>query len=422
MNARARYEWLIPWLGALLAATVCVARQSAALVHPEVWAEGGTFFFANVHNLGLLHALTLPQAGDFGTFTSVAAWVTNFAGPRAVAALMAIISLAAQVLPVGLLLTRRAQTIARSYAVRAFMALLIVLAFHSADLDLKLVNAQWWIAGGALLVLLIAPARTTLQNLGDGLILLAAGLTGPFAFALAPAAWLRSSTGARSTPRWQAWLLTGCAVLQAVSILVISPHDAHDPAVQRFTPPHLGASPQLFIRLVGGRVLLGSVLGQASGLRMPLAVQLCAFLLAIAVFVYLAGRRANALLAFLWLAGFVLAGGLALPASGTDAWEGMATPQTLAATPYFLMIGLAVQLTLLWLACDRALHLIGRAVAGLVLAIALGVSLTSGWKVPVSPGMPGYNAAAAAYSKAAPGTPVAFPIAPVGWAMTLVRH
>ncbi len=411
-----------PGIAGVLAAALVVARQPAALLHSQIWAEAGTLFYANVHNLGLAHALILPQAGDLGTFTTVATWLSGLVSLQALPVAMAVIALAAQVVPIVLLCSDRASRIAKSLSVRVLISVIVVLAFHSTDLDVKLVNAQWWLALAALVVLLSFPARTRAQVWSDGLVLVCAGLTGPFAFALAPVAWWQAIRGRNDGwPRWPAFLLSGCAAIQATSILVISPADIHKLAVEPLFTPRLGANAGLLLHILGGRVLLGSVIGERAGLQASVVAQCLAVALALLAIGYVIRRREGRLIALLLLAGFVLGGGLALPAMGSPAWPAMAAPHLLVGEPYFLMAELSVKIALLWLATDRPTWPVIRFLAGAALVVSIAIAAGAGWHVPLSPARPGYDRAALRFGRAQVGQPVFFPIAPAGWTMVLTR-
>jgi hypothetical protein len=411
---------LFPFLGFLLAAAVIFARRPDVLIHPEMFAEDARIYYQDVYNLGLKRTLILPQAGYFQTFSVLTAWVARFFSLAAAPFVMALFALTVQALPVGLLLSRRAQAFAPDLRVRIVIAVVYLLLPNGPELDATMVNAQWFLAVAALIVVLLGPPAGRWMRLGDGAILLLSATTGPFVLILAPVAWIRRYLrGDDHVRRWEALMLSACFVLQVIALAVISHHDASNPAVEPRPSPSLGATPALFAKMVGGRVLLGTVLGESTGMTAAPALQWGAIAFAIVVVLLVLRAQRFEVLAGLALAGFVLAGALINPSTASPAWPLLTTlpPST---QRYFFLAEFAWAVTLVWIAAT-ATRRITRLTGWAVVAAVILVAAIGHWSFPAEP-PDGFSVAAHRFEAAPNGTSVSVPAEPSGWSMLLVKR
>ena len=375
---------LIPILGMLVAVGIIVSRRPEAILHAQFWAEDGTIYFADVYNLGVRETILLPQAGYFQTFPVLAAWLARFAPLAHAPLVMGTLGLFMQVLPVGLLLSRRATTLAPDIRVRVVLAFVYLVVPYQSELDATAVNSQWTLAISGFLVLMLAPPRRRIWRWLDGGILLIAGVTGPFSLLLAPIAWIRRRTrGSEFVPGWEVALLLACAVVQALSILVISRHDATHLGVEARPSPHLGATLTLFAKLVGGRLFLGTIIGDAHGLTAPLAIQWIALILGLVALALVVRFGRQELVLFVVLAAGVLAGGLVRPSTPTPAWPILASVPV-NAQRYFYLAELAILAALIWLAAAAVVRF-ARIGAVALVTVSLVIAISGHWLFPALP-------------------------------------
>jgi hypothetical protein len=412
----------VPFAGMLVAVGLVISRRPDAVTHAQFWAEDGKLYYANVYNHGLLRTLLVPQSGYFQTLPVLAAALSRLVSLAQAPLVMNVIGIFVQALPVGLLLSSRAAPIAADIRVRVLLAALYIGLPHAAEIDANAVNAQWHLAVAAVIVLMLsAPARRWGRAL-DGAILLASGLTGPFCLILAPLAWLqRRRRGPAVVPTWEVALLVACAALQAAALLVIS---KHPPAGYNAALPAnhgLAAVPALFAKLVGGRVLLGPIIGQSSGLTAPLGVLWPATVLGLTALLLLAWRGPAELRIFIAFAAILLALALLRPDSSLPLWPALAVGPE-AAGRYFFIPQLAVLAALVWLAVEPRLPAL-RIGAAVLLTASLVLTFPSGWRYP-SLRPTGFRQAAAVFAAAPVGTTLTFPLNPgTGiWRMTLTKR
>lgn len=269
---------------------------------------------------------------------------------------------------------------------------------------------------------MLAPPERPLGRLFDTVVLLLTGLTGPFCLLLAPLAFVqRRLRGPAGITAWQLGMLAACAVLQAASLLVISHHYTGNPDIEPRLDPSLGATPSLFVKIVGGRLLAGTVIGDSSALDAPFAAQLLIGLIGLAGLVLIARSRRRELQLFVAFAAGLFALALVRPNTPPPAWSFLAAPGV--ASRYFFIPQLAVLAVLVWVAAQPLSPLL-RIAAGALVAVSIVTMVTGGWSYP--PFAPaGFPQAAAAFDRVPRGTVRVFPLnpAPVGiWTMTLRKH
>jgi hypothetical protein len=403
-----------------LGAALIISRRPDAVTHAQFWAEDGEIYFANVYNHGLRATLTVPQAGYFQTFPLLAARFAQLVALAQAPLITNLLALLAQVLPVGLLLSPRATSISPDLRVRGLLACLYIIVPGVMELDATAVNAQWNLAFSALIVLLLAPPRHARWRCLDGLILLLTGLTGPFCLLLAPVALVqRRLRGSAVIPLWELGLLVACAILQLVSLLVISHEQFQGMIVEPRPHPGLGATPSLFAKLVGGRLLLGTILGPAAGLAAPLGLQWLALAVGL-ISVALAARFAQTELRLMTAFGIVLlAASLWDPSTPTPAWPTLAL-SGIGGQRYFFIPELAALALLVWMTRGRWPAIV-RIVACALIAASVVIAIAGHWSYPPFAST-GFPAKAAAFGRAPRGTVVTFALNPASWTMTLTKR
>lgn len=245
----------------LLACALVVTRRPDAVYHPQFWGEDGHVWFADAFNYGWWQALFRTQDGYFQTLPRLAASLALLV-PLALAPLIPnLIAIMVEALPVNLLLSARSAAWG-SFRQRSLLACVYVALPNCREMDGVITNSQWVFALSGFLVLALSPPRSRAERVLDLSALLLCGLTGPFCAFLVPVAallaWKR-----RETWRWiETAILSGCSLIQAWGLLVINPAGR-----SHYAP--VGATFDLFMRLLGGQVYLAALLGGNSADRLP---------------------------------------------------------------------------------------------------------------------------------------------------------
>ena len=273
----AEMEGLKPWQLALVffaACAIVITRRPDALFHAQFWAEDGIVFFSQAYNLGWWQPLFRTHVGYFHTLPRLTAALALLV-PLAYAPLVCnLIALAAQALPVTLLLSARSREWGR-LSTRAAMAAIYLALPTCPEIGAILTDAQWALALTAFFVLVATPPSSKLHSLCDVLILMLCGLTGPFCILLFPIAlylaWRRRQVRSQ---RLYAVLIALSCLVQAYSLFFKNTTERSSEG--------LGATPMLFIRMLAGDIYLGALIGPTT-LAMKPGSGFALFLILVAV-------------------------------------------------------------------------------------------------------------------------------------------
>lgn len=411
-------EWLralTPLWGMLLAAGLIVSRRPDAVAYARFWAEDGKLFYADVYQHGLFATLTVPQSGYFQELPVLAAGLAQLV-PLAVAPLaMNLVAIAVRVLPVGLLLSRRAQTIAPDVRVRGLLAALYLALPGAPEANANADNALWFMAVAAVIVLMLRPPRRTSARVLDTAILALCAVTGVFSIALAPLALLyRRWRGTAAVSKLTLAILAAGGALQVVSIFVLEYHlPGGFGAAPRLTAP-LHATVTGFFRVFGARVIAEPLLGNSVALSAAAATILGAMGVVGALGAFRRGTPELRLMIAFGAALFTMA--LARPI-------GVGWPQLLVfpeGSRYFIIPQLAAAAALVW-AIGHVRRAPWRVLLVGVLAYMCLVTIPREWAyTPFR--QTDYTRQAALFEHARPGRHMRFELEPRGWSMVLVKR
>ena len=405
---------VLPAAFALVGVVMLLTRLPVVLL-TNLWAEDGTFFYAEAYNLGGLRALLNPHTSYLQTFPRLESLVAVHFPVAYAPYLATAVALLADVLPGALFVSDRFRELVPSRWLRVLLALATIALPGSFEVNGNLANVQWHLALLGFLLLLAAP-RTRVGHLLDLIALAVVGLSGPFGFLLLPVALLLA---------WRrgAWLWPRVALLAATVTLqglVYVTHRGQRP------PLTLGASGDLLVRILDRPLLvpiLGTHLYQAlshsaawSTLWAPLAV----LIVGAALLAYALWRGPLELRLLLWLGAGVM---------GITLFAGL-VPEKIQLWPiltqgdngyrYFYIPALTWLVALIWIVCQPRLTGL-RALALGLLALSLLVGIPSDWRYVEIPAT-GYQAAARAFDRSPPGTNATLPIAPTKWTMELHKR
>ena len=399
----------------LLSAILIVARNPTFFTHPQFWAEDGVVWYAQAYNSGWLHSIFVPQAGYLCTVQRLVVGISLLMHLEYAALPMMLWGLLAQALPVPILLSSRCRPWG-PLSTRLIFAFVYVAIPNAQDVHVVCTNSQWHLATAALLLAFAAAPRTAWQRIFDLTVLVLCVLSGPFAIVILPFAaafwWIRR----------QRWSLLVVAVLTTGSLIqlcVMQFHKAQRIIPYQGAPPHLGATPALFIRMLGIDVFAGALLGSNRyQARAPFIVAFAVFTVGLVVCSYcFRFASVEARLSSVCCFAFFVAGllkPLTLPVDGS-LWQGIAGQPELR---YWFFPSLPFLFAIVWcvgLARSRTIRLIS-----IAMALLLCVGIVHDWKIR-SVANPQFYAAVKAFDEAPHGAHVMIPINPIGWTMRLVK-
>jgi len=406
-----RHRLVLVLLFFLIVAAI-ISRRPDCVFNAQFWAEDGKLRFASNYNLGVLKALTIPEAGYFQTFPRLAAAVAMLVPFRYAPLVVSLLAIAVQTLPAFFLLTARFERLA-PFRARLLMSLLLIAIPTSFEVHANVTGSMWFLSLTAFLIVMAAPPRDWGWRIFDVALVALSGMTGPFCVFLLPVAIVQAYFRHQ---RWT-WLLVG--ILCATAGVQIS--EIFSGVATRTGAP-LGATPELFVRIVGGRTIVTPLLGLDFLPNHPaIAFPLCAAALAGAgLLVVYAFLKAPLELRLLGVFGCCfLAGALMLPlvSEHDAAWPQMVHPRV--AVRYWVIPVVAFVWICVWMVA-RGRPVAVRAIGSLLLAAALWTDIRYWRYAPLEDlDFPRY---AAEFDRAPAGQAVTIPINPRGWSMVLRKH
>ncbi|MDR3750951.1 MAG: hypothetical protein P4K94_05635 [Terracidiphilus sp.] len=412
-----RQAGLQPWqqgIVFLLACTAIVSRRPDAIFHAQFFAEDGRVWFADAYRLGWWSPLFQAHTGYFQTLPRLGAALALLV-PFALAPLVLnLVAIAVQALPVNLLLSSRSAACG-SLRFRTLLACVYLALPNCAELSSRITSSQWLLALSAFLVLVAAWPMDVAGWLFDLSILLLCGLTGPFCFFLLPVALILAWKH-REPKQWsRAALLSAACLVQAWGLLVVDPSGRSNYV--------LGASPQLFTRILAGHVYIGALLG-GNGLATHPSRGLFLFLACVA----LAGtalvtgcfvKSAAEMKLFLAFSAILFAASLISPTgyqpAGITAWANLAA---IPGIRYWFFPTLAFAWSIAWFLRSRSVALKSLSA---VLLVIMCFGIVRDWNQPAYKDMH-FADYAARFAAAPAGTAVSIPENPEGWTIQLFKH
>lgn len=399
----------------VVAYALVITRKPDAILHAQFWAEDGKAWFADAYNLGPWRPFVRAEAGYFQTLPRIAADFSLLVPLWLAPLVLNIIAIGIQVLPVNFLMSARSAVWGHRW-VRALLAATYIAIPSSPEICANITNEQWILAFCAFLLIVGSPAASRADRFIDAAVVTLSGLTGPFCIFLLPISIIAAL---RRVDRWR-WVpvavLTVCCLIQAIGLTIVSPSARSAWGV-------LGARAELLVRIIGGNIFLGALIGANNIAVAPgvhafaiLAIAATAGLLIAAVAMMYAPVAMRLMALY---AGLLVAAALTLPSSyappGTTQWEMIARA---GGVRYWYLPTLAV----IWLIIygvfsrNRALKIISGA---LLCCVCFGIPIQ--WRRPAFQEMH-YDEELKRLEAAPTGTTLWIPINPEGWHMRLVKH
>ncbi|MBM2811609.1 MAG: hypothetical protein HW416_2368, partial [Chloroflexi bacterium] len=328
----------IPGLAVLLfalvaAIAVTISHRPDAVFDAQFWAEDGKFWYADAHLIGPVHAALLPRDGYFQTISRLTAALSLLFPLGAAPYVFNIVAMFVQAAPAVLLVSPRMAPVIPSTTARWLLAFFYLAIPNSGEIHVNITNAHSHLALLAAMIILSARGESMRARAFDVGVLLLSGVSGLYCILLAPIAAL--TWNSRRT-RWGLTMVLVVAAMATVQIvsLAVAPDT-------RVGGP-LGPSIEGLARVVGGQVVLGTMIGTV-GYRWIIEegygwLPLLASAVGAAVFVYGAICATRELRLFMLFAALVLAGALADPqvtATTPSRWNLLAIPDV--GTRYYFL-------------------------------------------------------------------------------------
>jgi hypothetical protein len=323
-----------------------ILRRHDAVTYPQFWAEDGKVWFADAYNSGVA-SIVRGYAGYLVTLPRLVAVPSVYLSLQQAALLFNLVAIAVQVAPAAFVMSRRFEHIAPRRWVRATVALGYLL-IPSLELDATLTNSLWHLAILAIMVVVARPPTAAVSRVFDVTVLVLAGLTGPFAVLLAPAAFVRVLVSSVAR-RWYI-AMTGAlvATLAVQGWVVLHTH--------RALATSLGAGLNNLLFLISDRIVLPGSFAEEAHTRVYTSGQAHGAILAGLITLLAAGVVAFVLLKSNWFIRIFVVfcfGTMAMSllfatptGTTTDPWTVLAT--TGAGDRYFFCAEVAWLVCVIW--------------------------------------------------------------------------
>lgn len=411
-------SWRLHVLVFVIAFVIIISRRPDALFNAQFWAEDGNAWYANAYNLGAVRSLFLPYAGYFNSIARLTASFAQFFPLVWAPLIFNLVAVVIQILPATLITSSRFATLLPNRSTRLFLAFAYLARPNSFEINATLTGSQWHLALLACMVVLATPSRRLVWRVFDMAVILLSALSGPFSILLTPIAalcwWLRRG-------KWTFILLLGLytgAVVQATAIVITSPQ------VNRLQLS-LGATPELFLKILAGQVFLGALIGQEGYAWVNPALNgysLLVILVAgagIAACLYGLLKGPLELRLFIAFAALIFGTSLFSPTASMTIpqWEALSIPGNSARYWFIPMLAFVTLLT--WLLRKKSLRQIQRVAAIALAAMLIGIILD--WSHPPFADL-NFKTYSSQFAEAPKGAKVTIPINPPGWTMDLIKH
>jgi hypothetical protein len=405
------------WQGVALffaACAVVVARRPDGVFHPQFYAEDGSAWFADAYNLGWWPALLRPYTGYFLTAPRLAGALAQLVPFIHAPLLLNLVDVCILALPVSLLLSSRSAAWG-SLRFRLLLAALYLAIPNCGEISFGITESGWHLAFVSFLLLVASVPRTLAGRALDLALLLIAGLSGPFCIFLLPIALIVAFTR-KDKRRWAPAAVVGfCCVIQLFSLLVLD---------QNGRPHHpIGASLDLFARIVGGRVVFSALVGIN---RLPatpgsgfLLLFVCFAVLGVAIVGACLLESTSEMRLFLLFSSLVFAASLVSitppPPPQLSTWQVLVEA---GGARYWFFPTLAFVWALA--ACTRSRMRLVKTSSVLLLVLTI-VGIVRDWRIPAFKDLH-FAEQVERFEQASPGTTVVIPENPEGWTLSLIKR
>lgn len=410
-------SWRLQVFFSFTAFAILISRRPDALFNAQFWAEDGKYWYADAYNLGIMHSLVLPKSGYFQTISRLSGAVVQFFPLVWAPFIFNLTAIVIKILPVNLIASLRFSQLIPSLDTRLFLAFLYLALPNSYEIHGNITNVHWYLAILACMVVLATPSSLLVWQAFDIGVILLSALSGPFSVLLVPIAaiiwWLRRR-------RWSFILLLGLtagAVVQGIAILLTG----HSNRFQT----SLGATPELFAKILASQVFLGALLGQHGSKFISSIffgysiIPILIAIAAIAAFLYCLLKAPLELQLFITFAAGVFCVSLLSPmvSDTMPQWTVLWRPGT--GIRYWFIPMMAFITILTWLLGAKQPRQLRLAAKIALVTMLAGIIVD--WRYPAFADLDFKNYSRQ-FVEAHKGTKVTIPINPPGWSMELTKH
>lgn len=399
---------------ALLSLLIITARRPSALLNPQFWAEDGKVWYADAYNHGILFSLTTPENGYFQTISRLAAIVSQLLPLSYGPLLFTLIAVSIQIATALFIMSPRMSSIIPKKNWRLLLAFVYLAMPHSGEVYANVTNSQWHLALLCCLVLLAEPAAGRAWRVFDLVLCALLSVSGPFSILMLPVAFVQLIRRRDATSLAMLAILFAGSLIQGGAYLIAG----------RQVRPQLGASVELFLRIIGRHILVGPITG-SNGFRVLLklsmwndVVVLITNLIGFGFIYYTIVRGSVEIRLLILFSILIVAAALASPAVTLQPgqWEVIASNDT--ANRYWFIPIFAIFTSLIYFLASEATPVFVRKTALALLLLSIG-GFVADWRLPQLKDLD-FQARAAEFEKKPPGTLVKIPINP-DWEMELIK-
>lgn len=398
---------------ALLSLLIIAARRPSALLNPQFWAEDGKVWYADAYNHGIFFSLTTPENGYFQTFSRLAAILSQLFplcyGPL----LFALIAIGLQIVTALFIISPRMSPIIPKRNWRVLLAFAYLAMPHTWEVQVNVTNSQWHLALLCCLVLLAEPAASRIRRFFDLLLCALLAVSGPFCILLLPVAFVQLLRRKDAASLAMLGILFAGSMIQGGNYLTAG----------REVPPQLGASVELFLRIIGRHILVSPIIG-GNGFKALLklslwndAIVLITNLAGLGFICYAIVRSSVEIRLLILFSILIVTAALASPAVTLQPgqWEVIAANET--AMRYWFIPTFSIFASLIYFASEAGLEFVRKTAIALLLLSTLGI--IADWRLPELKDLE-FQIYADEFEKAPPGSTVTIPINP-DWDMKLIK-
>ena len=394
---------------------IIFSRRPDAVTNPQFWAEDGRMWYAQAYNNGVIESLLTPEAGYFQTVSRLVAALAQIFPLAHAPLVFNLAAFAVKIAVVNFILSSRLASIVPSLAVRALIAFIYLALPHTGEVHANLTNAQWHLAILSFLVIIAPAAEKKFWHTFDYAAVALSALSGPFCLLLVPVAAIKFYK-TRDDKRLLGLLaiLSFSSLIQIGSLLT-TPRPSAQP---------LGASLEMFFKILGGHLFVSSTVGETGYARILERSRWnlfgSAFVtisgLAIIVYAFVKGNLEVRLLIF--FAFLVGVSALANPAVTKEVPQWTELWFAGVGGRYWLIPIFSFFVCLIFLAKEANIKLVKYVAVGLLVLSVYGMARD--WQLPGFQDFE-FQKHAAEFERAPAGAEVSIPINPTPWDMRLVK-
>lgn len=245
---------IISFLTTLL---IIILRRPDAIINAQFWAEDGVVWFAKAYNEGGLKSLLEPQNGYYQSISKLIAWFSLLFPLKFAPLIFNSFAIVIRALPIALLWSNRFSKIIPSNKAKLAISIIYLILPTIREVHSNITNAHWHLALYAFMIIIAPSAKATAEKIHDIIFMIIAGLSGPFSIILSPIAiifWWFKRKNVTSFFYVLSFLIFLSATIQLLSVSLTS--------VSTRSQASLGASIELFIRLISGKLFGVLFLGE----------------------------------------------------------------------------------------------------------------------------------------------------------------